>query len=85
MGCVLFQGKFYIPQALRSHCLKTLQQGHPCITKMKLRDKTSMHWIGIDTQIEDHVSHCEPCQIHSRSQQKEPAIPVEVQGRPWQK
>ena len=26
-GCVLFQGRFYIPQALRSPCLKTLHQG----------------------------------------------------------
>ena len=29
--------------------------------------------------------HCVPCQTHSRSQQKEPAIPVEVPSRPWQK
>ena len=32
-GCFLFQGRLYIPQALRSYCLKTLHQGHPGITK----------------------------------------------------
>ena len=84
-GCVLFQGRFYIPQALRSDCLKTLNQGHPGITKMRVRVQTNMYWIGIGKQIEDHVLHCEPCQIHSRSQQKEPVIPVEVPSRPWQK
>ena len=77
--CVLFQGRFFIPQAVRSHCHKTLHQGHSGITKMRLRAQTSMYWI------EDHVLHCVPCQIHSRSQQKEPAIPVEVPSRPWQK
>ena len=28
---------------------------------------------------------CEPCQVLSRSQQKEPAISVEIPNRPWQK
>ena len=40
--------------------------------------------MGISKQIEYHVLHCEPCQIHSRSQQEKPAIPGEVPGRPWQ-
>ena len=51
---------------------------------MRLRAQTSMYWIGIGKQIEDHVLPCEPCQIHSRSQQKEPAILVEVPSIPWQ-
>ena len=84
-GCVPFQGRFYIPQALRSHCLKTLHQGHPGITKMRLMAQTSMYWIGIGKQIEDHVLQCVPCQTHSRSQQKEPTIPGEVPSIPWQK
>ena len=84
-GCVLFHGRFFVPQAHRSHCLQTLHQGHPCITKMRLRAQTSMCWIGIGKWIEDHVLHCVPCQTHSRSQQKEPAIPIEVLSRAWQK
>ena len=84
-GCVLFQGRFYIPHAHRLHCLKTLHQGHTGLTKMRLRAQTSMYLIGIGKQIEDHVSYCEPCQICSRSQQKEPAIPLEAPSRPWQK
>ena len=84
-GCVLFQGRLYIPQALRSQCLKTLHQGDPGITKMRLRAYTSMYWICIGKQIEDHVLDSVPCYTHSTSQQKEPAIPVEVPSRPWQK
>ena len=52
---------------------------------MWLMAQTSMYWIGIGKQIEDHVLHCVPCQIHSRSQQEEPGLPVEVPSRPWQK
>ena len=29
--------------------------------------------------------HCEPCQVPSRSQQKEPAVPMKIPSRPWQK
>ena len=57
-GFVLFQGMFYILQALRSCCLKTLHQGHPDITKMKLRALTSMYWIDIGKQNEDRVLPC---------------------------
>ena len=65
--------------------MKTLHQGHPGIIKMKLRAQTSMYWLGLNKEIENHVMHCEPCQVISRSQQKEPAIPMETPSRPWQK
>ena len=84
-GCVLFQGRFHILQALRSHYLKTLHQGHPGITKMRLRVQLSMYLIGIGKQIEDHALHCVPCQTHSRTQHEEPAIPVEVPSGPCQR
>ena len=80
-----FQGRFYIPSVLRAGCLKALHQGHPGIVKMKLKAQTNMYWLGLNKEIENHVMHCEPCQVISRSQQKEPAIPMEIPSRPWQK
>ena len=44
-----------------------------------------MHWLGLNKEIENHVMLCEPCQVLSRSQQKEPAIPMKIPSRPWQK
>ena len=44
-----------------------------------------MYWLGLNKEIENHVVHCEPCQVLSRSQQKEPAIPMEIPSRPWKK
>ena len=84
-SCITFQGRFYIPSVLRAGCLKALHQGHPGIVKMKLRAQTSMYWLGLNKQIENHVMHCEPCQVLSRSQQKEPAIPMEIPSISWQK
>ena len=52
---------------------------------MKLRAQTSMYWLGLNIEIENHVMHCEPCQVLSRSQQKELAIPMEIPHRPWLK
>ena len=83
--CITFQGRFYIPSVLRAGCLKALHQGHPGIVKMKLRAQTSIYWLGLNKEIENHVMHYEPCQVIRRSQQKESAIPMEIPSRPWQK
>ena len=80
-----FQGRFNIPSSIRKECLQALHQGHPSIVKMKLRAQSSMYWIGLNKEIENHVMRCEPCQTMSRSQQKEPAITMEIPNRPWQR
>ena len=82
---ITFQDIFYIPSVLRASCLKVLHQGHPGIVKKKLGAQTSMYWLGLNKEIENHVIHCEPCKVLSRSQQKEPAIPLETPSRCWQK
>ena len=41
-----------------------------------------MFWPNID--IAKHVHSCVLCQTVSNSQQKEPAIPIEVSSRPWE-
>ena len=85
LSCVTYQGRFYIPSSMCKACLNLLHEGHPGIVKMKLRAQTSVYWIGLNKEIEDHILGCEPCQINSRSQSKEPVIPVEIPNRPWQK
>ena len=44
-----------------------------------------MCWIGLNKEIENHLMRCEPCQTISWSQQKEPAVPMEVSNRPWKR
>ena len=66
-------------------CHNLLHECHPGIVKMKLRAQTSVYWIGLNKEIEDHILRCEPFQINSKSQSKEPVIPIEIPNRPWQK
>ena len=79
-----YKGRYYMPKAIREEALASLQIGHPGMLTMKLRAQQSMYWLGINKAIEDHVMSCDPCQVSSRSQQKEPIIPFEVPNRPWQ-
>ena len=85
LSCVTYQGRFYIPSLMCKACLTLLHKGHPGIVKMKLRDQTSVYWIGLNKEIENHIVRCGPCQINSKSQSKEPVIPIEIPNRPWQK
>ena len=41
----------------KAGCLQALHQGHPGIVKMKLRAQTSMYWLGLNKEIENHVMH----------------------------
>ena len=84
-SCLAYQGKYYIPKAIREQALASLHIGHPGMLKMKLRAQQSMYWLGINKDIENHVMSCDPCQVNGRSQQKEPIIPFEVPNRPWQR
>ena len=52
---------------------------------MHLRAKQSLYWPGINEEIRNKVENCIPCQTVARSHQKEPAIPIEVTFRSWQK
>ena len=52
---------------------------------MKLGTQTSMYWLGINKEADNHIMHCEPCQDLHRSQQTEPAILKEIPSRTWQK
>ena len=58
--------------------MESLHRGHPGMSKMHLRAKQSLYWPGINEEIRSKVENCIQCQTVARSQQKEPAIPIEV-------
>ena len=65
-SCLAYQGRHYIPNAIREQALASLHIGHPGILKMKLRAQQSMYWLGINKDIENHVMSYDPCQINGR-------------------
>ena len=77
-SCVAYQVRYYIPKASREHALASVHIGHPGMLKMKLKAWQSMHWLGINKDIENHVMSCDPCEANGKSQQKEPVIPFEM-------
>ena len=52
---------------------------------MHLRAKQSLYWPGINEEIGNRLENCIPYQTVASLQQKEPAIPIEVPFRLWQK
>ena len=54
-SCMAYQGRYYIPKAIREQALASLHIGHPGMLKMKLRAQQSMYWLGINKDIENHV------------------------------
>ena len=84
-GCIAYLGRLIIPPSLRNSCMELLHRGHPGMSKMQLRAKPSLYWPGINEEIRNKVENCIPCQTVARSQQKQPAIPIEVPFRPLQK
>ena len=54
-SCPTFQGRIYIPSSMRKKHLQALHQGYPGTVKMKLRAQSSMYWIGLNKEIENHV------------------------------
>ena len=83
--CIAYLGRLIIPPNLRKSCMESLYSGHPGMSKMHLRSKQSFYWPGINKEIRNKVENCILCQTVARSQQKEPAICVEVPFRPCQK
>ena len=49
---------------------------------MKLRAQTSVYWIGLNKEIEEHILRCKLCQVNGKSQSKEPVIPKETPNTP---
>ena len=48
------------------------------------RAREVMYWPGMSRDIEDTITRCSECSEWRRNNQKEPLIPHEVSGRPWQ-
>ncbi|XP_026569425.1 uncharacterized protein K02A2.6-like [Pseudonaja textilis] len=61
-GCLLWGTRVVIPASLRVPILKVLHEGHPGIIRMKALAHSYVWWPGMDAQIANWVSSCQPCQ-----------------------
>lgn len=83
---IVFRGeRAVIPEALRAEVIKLSHEGHLGMVKMKQRARESTWWPGMDHDIEEHVRHCEPCQLSDKSVHPEvPRMqPIRRPEVPW--
>ena len=84
-GLVLKGSRIIVPTAMRREMLQTLHTGHPGITKIKLKARSSLYWPGIDSQLEDTINSCSLCQEYRNQQQSEPLLHHKIPVAPWYK
>lgn len=70
-GILLRSTKIVIPEKLQEEMLKLSHEGHPGVTKMKLRLRQKVWWYKMDKMVENYVKNCRGCILTSA-----PANPV---------
>ena len=84
-GLMFLGEKLIVPESMPKEMLALLHESHQGIKKSTARAREVMYWPGISRDIEDTITRCRKCSEWRRNNQKEPLIPHEVPGRPWQK
>ncbi|XP_064098156.1 uncharacterized protein K02A2.6-like [Macrobrachium nipponense] len=81
---VLYGARIQVPAALRRHTLARLHDSHCGVEATKRRARQTVFWPGIDSDITNTVSACEPCQVLRPSQQREPLHNDDHPSRPFE-
>ena len=75
-----------IPPTLQNQILMTGHHAHQGITKTKNLLQQSVWWPSINTDIEQHIKQCHPCQVNTPSSTQHPPMTLtKTPGRNWQK
>ena len=84
-GTLLWGMRVVVPPTLRRQVLEELHKGHIGIVRMKALSRSYVYWPCMDTDIEGHVSSCEPCMYNSNMPESELPHPWESAGGPWER
>lgn len=84
-GMFFKANKLIVPQQLRQEMLSKIHESHLGIVKCKERGRDIMYWPNMLTQIEETVSKCMVCNENNNNNLREPLMPHEFPGRPWDK
>ena len=81
---VMYKGmRFVVPPSMRRHMLSQVHGSHLGIVKCKSRAAEAMFWPGMNSQIEDMVNDCSPCNEYQNHQAREPLHPTKTPDLPW--
>ena len=82
-GLVVRAPRIVVPRMLQDRVVKFVHEGHQGITKTKEYLLTRVWFPGLDKMVEAHIQHCHPCQVVSRSQEREPLRMTPMPSEPW--
>lgn len=82
---LIFRDRTVVPRALRTRVLKHLHATHPGMTRMKALARGYVFWPGIDKQIEELVSQCQPCGETAKAPVKMKLASWPVPNGPWER
>ena len=77
-GCLLWGNRIIVPPQGRKTLLHQLHESHPGVVRMKSLARSYMWWPNMDSNIEDTVRECHPCQENQKSP---PSVPI----HPWER
>ena len=81
---ILLRGtRMVLPTQLRQKAISLAHEDHAGMTKCKQHIRSKLWWPQMDTQIENHIKSCHPCQITGRPERPEPVCPTELPQEPW--
>ena len=81
--CLLWGNRVVIPPQGRKLVLEELHAGHPGIERMKRLARSYPWWPGLDSDIEQKVKTCIPCQNNRKMPSTAPMHPWEWPRAPW--
>ncbi len=84
-GIVLKSDKVVVPKSARAQIRTELHSAHLGLESTLRRARESVYWPGMATELKDTIARCEPCNIYSRQQPKEPLKSYEIPDRPWER
>ena len=82
-NCLLWGGRVIIPPQGRKLVLEELHVSHPGIERMKRLARSYVWWPGLDSDIEQKVKLCIPCQSNRKMPMSAPMHPWEWPRSPW--
>ena len=87
-GIILKGMRIVIPDKKREEILKQIHEGHLGLNKCQMQAKETVHWPGLNDQLEQLILNCQLCLKYSRSKGKgtpHTALGHEVPPVPWRK
>ena len=82
---IVYKGQqVIVPKMLQSEMLKKVHSSHQGIEACSHRARESLFWIGMTSQIKDHISGCDICNSMKPKQQKETLMTWPIPTERWQ-